>query len=290
MFEEFVAAENLLDRAGLLDAKLPIPLEAVTDYLAEEGLKLHYYDPRQAPEPIKEAAYSVDEVLVRQEEGALLFVNQTRPWTRRRFSVFHGIGHYLLPDHRGLNYLARGCSTMKPLTKKPYERQADRFAAGLNMPSHRFRLHMAQLPFSILTVQQLAKLYSASVESAAIHYIDLADVPCALVRFDRVKGKNGSRGFDSPYKLRYQVSNALFPFRIQPGIILQEFPDQILSWKNWEGQYMPEGVITGERMGLGAEVILRLYSCYIDELCGVIALVYPGSTEPLSVIDISKTI
>ena len=105
-----------------------------------------------------------------------------------------------------------------------------------------------------------------------------------------MKGKNISNHSNSPYKVRYQVSNALFSFRIQPGIILQEFLDQILSWKNWEGQYMPEGLITGERLGLGPEVTLRVYSCYIDEFCGVIALVYPGNKEPLSVIDTSMTI
>jgi len=40
MLDEFVAAENLLERAGLFEAELPIPLRAVTGYLAKEGLEL----------------------------------------------------------------------------------------------------------------------------------------------------------------------------------------------------------------------------------------------------------
>jgi len=159
MMDEFVAAENLLNKAGLLEVKLPIPLDRVMEYLAKDGLKLRYYDPKQAPEPIKSVAHSVDEVLVYQEEGALLFVNETRPLTRQRFSIFHGIGRFIMPGHRGLNYLARGCTTLNPLTRKPYERQADRFAAALNMPPSRFRHHMALLPFGMQTVEKLAKRY-----------------------------------------------------------------------------------------------------------------------------------
>ena len=290
MFDEFAAAENLLDKAGLLNSKLPIPLESVMEYMAEKGLELRYYHPGQAPEAIKAAASGVDEVLIYQDEGALLFVNQSRPLTRQRFSIFHGIGHFILPDHRGLNYLTRGCTTMRPWTNKPYERQADRFAAGLSMPPHRFRHHMALLPFGMLTVEQLAQRYSASVESAAIHYVDLADVPCALVRFERPKGKGGLSGFGSPYKVRYQVSNVHFPFRIKPGTTVQDFPDEIVSWHCSQGKYLVEGAIGGERLGLEPGTSLRVYCFPIDEVGGVIALVYPGSREPGSIINPSRPI
>ena len=290
MLEEFVAAENLLEKAGLLETKLPIPLKSVMEYLSREGLELRYYNPRQAPGLLEDAAYGVDEVLVYQEEGALLFVNDSRPLTRQRFSIFHGIGHYLLPYHRGLNYLARGCTTMKPLTKKPYERQADRFAAGLNMPLHRFRHHMALLPFGILTIEQLAQRYSASVESAAIHYVGLADVPCALVRFERPHRKNGTFRLDSPYKVRYQVSSDRFPFRIKPDTTVQNLPDEILSWECSQGKYLIEGVMRGEHLGLEPGTSLRVYCSPIDVEGGIIALVYPGNKDPEFVIDTSKAI
>ncbi len=87
MLDEFVAAEDFLERAGLLETELPIPLERVTDYLAKEGLELRYYNPSQAPEAIKDAAFSVDEVLVYQKEGALLFVNRRCPSVRKNSKV-----------------------------------------------------------------------------------------------------------------------------------------------------------------------------------------------------------
>lgn len=277
MLEEFVAAENLLEKAGLLDVKLPIPVEAVMEYLSKEGLELHYYDPIQAPEMIADAANGVDEVLVNQERGALLFVNASRPLTRQRFSIFHGIGHYILPTHRGLDYLARGCNTMEPITKKPYERQADRFAAALNMPPTRFRQDMKTSTPGMKGILELASSYSASVESAAIHYVGLAEVPCSLLRLDRVSKKISPGVQDSPYKVRYQIRNDQFPFLIRSGLRFEKFPDELVDWKLWQGQNIPEGLVHGGSFGLGQlgqEVALRSYTCLADAFGGMLALLF----------------
>jgi len=277
MLEEFVAAENLIEKAGLLDVKLPIPIEAVMEYLSKEGLELHYYDPRQAPEVIADAANGVDEVLVNQERGALLFVNASRPLTRQRFSIFHGIGHYILPTHRGLDYLARGCNTMEPITKKPYERQADRFAAALNMPPTRFRQDMKTSTPDMKGILELASSYSASVESAAIHYVGLAEVPCSLLRLDRVSKKISPGVQDSPYKVRYQIRNDQFPFLIRSGLRFEKFPDELVDWKLWQGQNIPEGLVHGGSFGLGQlgqEVALRSYTCLADAFGGMLALLF----------------
>ena len=277
MLEEFAAAENLLEKAGLLDVKLPIPVEAVMEYLSKEGLELRYYDPRQAPEMVADAAYGVDEVLVNQDRGALLFVNASRPLTRQRFSIFHGIGHFILPSHRGLDYLARGCNAMEPTTKKPYERQADRFAAALNMPPTRFRQDMKTSTPGMKGIMELAASYSASVESAAIHYVGLAEIPCSLLRLDSVSKKISPGARNGPYKVRYQIRNDQFPFLIRSGQRFEKFPDELVGWKRWQGQYLPEGLVHGESLGLGQlgqEVSLRSYTCLPDTFGGKLALLF----------------
>jgi len=277
MLEEFIAAEDLLDRAGLLDTKLPIPLDSVIEYLAKDGLELHYYDPKLAPELVKNAAYGVDEVLIRQEETAALFVNQSRPRVRQRFSICHGIGHFLLPSHRNLDYLAKGCNTMRPLTTKPYERQADSFAAALTMPPSRFRQDMKTATPGMKGIMELVSSYSASVESAAIHYVGLAEVPCSLLRLDRVSRKISPGVPKGPYKVRYQIRNDQFPFLIRSGQLFEKFPDELVDWKLWQGQYIPEGLIRGESIGLGQlgrEVALRSYTCLVDALEGMLALLF----------------
>ena len=277
MNEESTAAEDLLKKAGLLDTKLPIPLDSVIEYLVKDGLELHYYDPKLAPEPIKNAAYGVDEVLIWQDETATLFVNQNCPLTRQRFSICHGIGHFLLPSHRNLNYLTRGCNTMRPLTKKPYERQADLFAAALNMPPTRFQEDMKTVTPSMKGILELASSYSASVESAAIHYVGLAEVPCSLLKLDRVSKKIGPGFPKGPYKVRYQIRNDQFPFLIRSGLRFEKFPDELVDWKLWQGQYIPEGLVHGEHFvlgQLGREVALRSYTCLADAFEGILALVF----------------
>jgi len=277
MYEEYIAAEDLLYRAGLLDTKLPIPLDSVIEYLAKEGLELHYYDPKLAPESVKNAAYGVDEVLHWRDGTAALFVNQSRPMTRQRFSLCHGIGHFLLPSHRNLNYLTRGCNTMRPLTTKPYERQADRFAAALNMPPTRFREDMKTATPGMKGILELASSYSASVESAAIHYVGLAKVPCSLLRLDRATKKIGSGVPKGPYKVRYQIRNDQFPFLIPSGLRFEEFPDELVDLTYWQGRSVLEGLVRGEsiRLGqLGREVALRSYTCLTDMFEGILALLF----------------
>ena len=277
MHEEFIAAEDLLKKADLLDTKLPVPLDSVVEYLAKDGLELYYCDPKKAPELVKDAAHGVDEVLHWKDGTAALFVNQNRPWVRQRFSLCHGIGHFLLPSHRNLNYLARGCNTMRPLTTKPYERQADRFAAALNMPPSRFRQDMKTATPGMTGIMELASSYSASIESAAIHYVGLAEVPCSLLRLEQVSRKTGLGVPEGPYKVRYQIRNDQFPFLIRSGLRFEKFPDELVDWKLWQGQYIPEGLVHGESIGLGKlgqEVTLRSYTCLADTFGGILALLF----------------
>lgn len=271
--EEFVLADDLLRRAEALEAGPPTPLEAVLEYLATRGLEMHYYDPKRAPVAIKSAASGADEALVYREQRALLFVNQDRPYTRQRFSIFHGIGHFWLPGHRELNYLSRGC-LMDPMTNRRYERQAHRFAAAMNMPPHRFREDMSHLSFGMRSVENLAQRYIASLESAAIQYVALADAPCAVVWLQPNYDDEGFREPDSPLKVRYQVRSSSFPFYIRPGTPIP--PEDSLFWLCSEEEFLGEGSIDGSCLGLKREVGLWVDCVPQGYMGAVLALVCPG--------------
>jgi hypothetical protein len=166
---------------------------------------------------------------------------------------------------------------MRPLTKKPYERQADRFAAALNMPPSRFRQDMKTATPGMKGILELASSYSASVESAAIHYVGLAEVPCSLLRLEQVSRKIGPGVPEGPYKVRYQICNDQFPFLIRSGLRFEKLPDELVDWKLWQGQYIPEGLVHGESIGLGQlgrEVALRSYTCLADTFGGILALLF----------------
>lgn len=67
---------------------------------------------------------------------AFIFINRDDPFARRRFSLAHEIGHYML--HRG-GFLARATARPKPVPVEleyadPREAEADAFAAEILMP------------------------------------------------------------------------------------------------------------------------------------------------------------
>ena len=275
--EEFVIAQRLLKQSGALEMEPPTPIDTVLRYLAGRGLELHYYDPNKALPDLRETARDVDEVLVPQESRSLLFVNQARPQTRIRFSIFHGTGHFCLPGHDQLNYLSRGCM-INPATYRPYERQANHFAAAMNMPPQRFREDMRHLPFNMRTVESLAQRYMASVESAAIHYITLAEVPCAVVWLQPDYDDEGFPQPNSPLKVRYQVRSPLFPFFVRPGtrIATEDSP----FWMCCEEQIIAEGNVKGSCLGLKPDADLWVDCLPQGHLGAVLALVYPEARPP----------
>lgn len=172
-----------------------------------------------------------------------------------------------------------------PQTNKPYERQADRFAAALNMPPCRYGIDMSNLSFGMQSVEKLAERYAASIESAAIHYVTLATEPCALIRLDRDYEEHGLLIPDSHLRVRYQVSNAYFPFRIKPGT---DIPlSSYLFWRSSQDEYLTSGVVNGEDLGLEPGISLWV-DCLPNPIGTVMALLYPGNKEPSIIFRLSK--
>lgn len=271
--QELTLAQDLLERAGALEVGPPTPLNRVLEYLAKRGLELHYYDPKRAPAALQGTASGIDEALVFDGPRPLLFVNQDRPQTRLRFSIFHGIGHFCLPGHRQLNYLSRGC-LMDPLTNRGYERQAHRFAAAMNMPPRRFLDDMSRLSFGMRAAENLAQRYIASPESAAIHYVSLADVPCAVVWLQPDYDDHGFRQLGSPLKVRYQVRSPSFPFSIRPGTPIP--PEDTLFRRCSQEGFLAQGSVNGTRLGLKPEVELWVDCVPQGHTGAVLVLVCPG--------------
>ena len=121
---------------------------------------------------------------------------------RRRFTIGHELGHFLLPSHRG----NRQCTsddlreTRRDTQHRRQEAEANRFSAGLLMPKPWFVREMEKLGEADVThVQLLAKQYQTSLEATANRYIDLTDDTCALV-------------FSKDNVVRYVRRTTNFPF------------------------------------------------------------------------------
>ena len=83
-------------------------------------------------EVVEDEADSIDAMLIYVPPGKpVIAVNSSRPLCRRRFSVAHEIGHYLL-GHNSLSFSESGGGMIKRESRQ--ERAANAFAAEFLMP------------------------------------------------------------------------------------------------------------------------------------------------------------
>lgn len=134
---------------------------------------------------------------------------------------------------------------------------------------------MSCLLFGMRAVENLAQRYVASVESAAIHYVSLADAPCAVLWLEPdYEQEPGFGQPNSPLRVRYLVRSSSFPFLIRRGTRVP--PEDSLFWRCSEEEPSAEGEIEGRLLGLNPKV--RLYvDCLPQGHAGaLLALVSPA--------------
>lgn len=103
---------------------------------------------------------------------------------RRRFTIGHELGHYLIPAHRG----DKSCTsadlreTRRDTLHRQEEAQANRFSAGLLMPKPSFKADVEGMGTpDVSHLELLANTYDVSREAAANRYVELTPEMCALV-------------------------------------------------------------------------------------------------------------
>jgi Zn-dependent peptidase ImmA (M78 family) len=115
--------------------------------------------------------------------GSIAYNNASRI-SRRRFTIAHEIGHFLIPWHdASVQCATADMGVLKSQdTRKSKEAEANRFAAGLLTPITLFTRDIRRLGSPetehILT---LATKYKVSKEMAARRYTDLCDHVCAII-------------------------------------------------------------------------------------------------------------
>lgn len=140
--------------------------------------------------------------------GIILF-NEHSPRKRRRFTIAHELGHFLIPSHKPSEDGKFLCSLvdMFSLSKNEIDKrlrmeaEANRFASHILLPAPRFRkdANSAKDP-NLQHVFSLSDAYDVSKEALGRAYISYREEPVAfiVVRNERV--------------LRYYKDEARFPF------------------------------------------------------------------------------
>lgn len=142
-----------------------------------------------------EAALVMDE---HKASGSILLARGRWP-ERRRFSIGHELGHFLIPTHRPCPGEPLSCSLddlrltdikTRDLHKR-IEAEANRFAAALLMPPKRLRKAITSLEPNLREIVALAKDFGVSKEAMARSYVGAHRASIAVVilhygRIDRI--------------------------------------------------------------------------------------------------------
>lgn len=158
------------------------------------------------PVPVEEWATRLDIIAIESletegfEGGLMMFedrssgtilVNRNNNRQRRRFTLGHELGHFLLPWHSPRHGQGFLCSKkdMAVFRARPggdryleMEAQANRFSAGLLMPAAPFRADLrSRKQFDVSHIVELAERYATSKEATARRCADMHDDPIAIV-------------------------------------------------------------------------------------------------------------
>lgn len=117
--------------------------------------------------------------LVATKRGGIIRIRQNiTPLGRKRFTIAHEIGH------RELHGTGAAYDTLRELrtwTRGSKESEANIFASELLMPEPLFRPLVSQKPPSLQFIEELAEVFQASIQAAAIRFVETTSEPCAFV-------------------------------------------------------------------------------------------------------------
>jgi Zn-dependent peptidase ImmA (M78 family) len=156
-------AEKLVERLGLNAA--PINVEKIAEDL---GLRV----------VAENLGSDISGLLVSKDGMASIAVERRDPPVRRRFTIAHEIGHFLLRHHLQRNELVHADERWQVIYRSPkasegldpMEVQANQFAATLLMPTKilRDRIQRLQKPLTEQDVKALASEFKVSEQAMTI--------------------------------------------------------------------------------------------------------------------------
>jgi Zn-dependent peptidase ImmA (M78 family) len=207
-------AEALLDEAGGLDV-LPTSEVSLLDYL---GLKQMSFDFGGEPDFVQVAPDISSKLRAALSVNHRVVATHSQLGAKRsRWSVFHEIAHFVLPEHVERLFLDDD-RTLSVWAHDRLEREANSFAAELIFHGNQFTEESLDLPLSCQTALTLAPRYDASFESAIRRYVERHALPCAAVVFERAQTISGEDLEDAKYRVHYTVASSPFKRKYFSGV------------------------------------------------------------------------
>ncbi|MGH9326018.1 MAG: ImmA/IrrE family metallo-endopeptidase [Terriglobia bacterium] len=130
-------------------------------------------------------ADGLDGTLVRALDGpkGIIGVNSSiREHTRKRFTIGHEIGHYLIPHHRRLENVCRADNIERWHSGVAQaEREANEFSAELLLPRKLVAPRLRLGDPSLHRISQVANEFSTSLTATIYRFLELTDLVCCMV-------------------------------------------------------------------------------------------------------------
>ena len=138
--------------------------------------------------------------------GEIILAKGTSP-QRRRFSIGHELGHFLIPSHRPRHGQQFSCSNADLHTSETgssdhgrrMEAEANRFAAELLMPAKRIRSNLKNRQPDLAEIVRLADEFQVSRAAMARSYVDAHRETLALLVVRNGKIAQAHRPDDFPW-------------------------------------------------------------------------------------------
>jgi len=203
------------------------------------------------------------------KDGVILLSNELN-YTRRRMTLFHEIGHDLIPWHRkySSSYVTRTNDINIALNKK-IEQQAFRAGVEIMFPLKHFLNDSQNLPIALSSIKYLANKYRASFEATCIRYaLTHSNIMAVVVvienkentkkkRIKKEKGENRlfadlqfnkiiTQKSSSPLQVQYCVSSFRFPSHISQGV---EINKNNIIYDCWFNKKSIKGKIPASLLG-----------------------------------------
>lgn len=165
---------ELIRLNSIIDA--PVNLNKITNYLQIEVLT-------------KQSEDELSGFLFRDfaNNQNIIGINQNHPLNRKRFTLAHEIGHFVLHNHEGFHFDSKNESYLIKLRKTNFdptneieEQEANFFAAELLMPKEFLENDIAKFKDADLlfddNIPRLAKKYKVSVRSLTFRLANLGKI------------------------------------------------------------------------------------------------------------------
>jgi hypothetical protein len=130
-------------------------------------------------------AKGFDGALIRSkgdQKGIVAVKASIREKSRKRFTIAHEIGHFIIPHHQNLGNICeeRKIESFDSHLNRP-EIEANEFASELLLPSALLRRRFNLAEFSLAQISAVAADFGTSLTATTRSFLTLTDLPCAMV-------------------------------------------------------------------------------------------------------------